>query len=147
MIVYFDTSAILPLVVEEPGTPVSTYLWEEADEVVSTRLIIVEAAAALAKSVRVRRHRPDDLPDLLEEARLMIADTTLIDVASDVVDRAADLAVARGLRGYDAVHLATATKLRARDLVFATGDQKLLTAAEEEGLTVVDTSGGPPVGN
>ncbi|KDA06016.1 twitching motility protein PilT [Microbacterium sp. CH12i] len=141
MIVYLDTSALLPLVIAEPGSPVSKRLWKDAHEVVSTRLVVVEAAAALAQSERIGRTSAAALADHLEEAQLIIADATLLDVTTTVINRAAEIAVTRGLRGYDAVHLATATLIRARDVVFASGDQRLLTAAAEERFTTVDTSG------
>lgn len=83
------------------------------------------------------------LSDLLEEAQLIAADVTLLDVSTTVISRAAELAVTRGLRGYDAVHLATATLIRASNVVFASGDQRVLTAAAEEGFATVDTSGRP----
>lgn len=143
MIVYLDTSALLPLVIAEPGSPVSRRLWKDAAQVISTRLLVVEAAAALAQSERVGRTSAAALADLLEEAQLIAADATLLDVTTTVINRAADLAVSRGLRGYDAVHLATATLIPARDVVFASGDQRLLAAASEEGFTTVDTSGRP----
>ena len=141
MIVYLDTSALLPLVIAEPGSPVSLRLWKDADHVISTRLLVVEAAAALAQSERVGRTSADALADLLEEAQLIAADATLLDVTTTVINRAADLAVSRGLRGYDAVHLATATLISAKDVVFASGDQRLLAAASAEGFITVDTSG------
>lgn len=141
MIVYLDTSALLPLVIAEPGSPISKRLWKDAHEVISTRLLVVEAAAALAQSERVGRTSAAALTDHLEEAQLIIADATLLDVTTTVINRAAGLAVSRGLRGYDAVHLATATLIRARNVVFASGDQRLLIAAAAEGFTTVDTSG------
>lgn len=143
MIVYLDTSAFLPLVIAEAGTAVSTRLWREADDVVSTRLIVAEAAAAIAQGNRVGRVADDDHQFLQDTASRLIFDATLIEVTPTVIERAAALAVARGLRGYDAVHLATATLVRARDVVFASGDRRLLMAAAEEGFTIVDTS--PPL--
>lgn len=143
MIVYLDTSALLPLVIAEPGSPASMRLWKDADQVISTRLLVVEAAAALAQSNRAGRTSASTLNDLLKEAELIVADATLLDVTTTVINRAADLAVSRGLRGYDAIHLATATLIGAKDVVFASGDQRLLAAAIEEGFTTVDTSGRP----
>lgn len=143
MIVYFDTSALLPLVVAEAGSPVSMKLWAEADEVVSSRLLIVEAAAAIAQSERIGRVSSAESPGLHQEARLLAVDATLVEATATIIDRAAALAASRGLRGYDAVHLATAVSIRARDVVFASGDQRLLIAAAEEGFVTVDTSGLP----
>lgn len=141
MIVYFDTSAFLPLVIAESGTAISERLWHDADDVVSTHLIVAEAAAAIAQGNRIGRVADDDHPYLQEAASKLIFDATLIDVTTTVIERATRLAVSRGLRGYDSVHLATATLIRARDVVFASGDQRLLAAASEEGFTTVDTSG------
>lgn len=141
MIVYFDTSAFIPLIVEEAGTPTSIRLWTEAETRVSSRLLLVESAAAIALGRRIGRLTEDEFDAVLEEAWRSATNLTLIDAFGDVIDRAADLAVVHGLRGYDAMHLATANLLRARDLVFACGDHRLLTAARDEGFTVVDTSG------
>lgn len=131
MIVYLDTSALLPLVVVEAGTATSSRLWNDADEVVSTRLIIAEAAAAVAQGNRMGRVADEQHSYLQDQATRLIVDLTLVDVTTEVINRAAALAVAHGLRGHDSVHLATATS----------GDQRLLQAAAAEGFTTVDTSG------
>ena len=55
MIAYFDTSALLPLLIDEPGSERAGRLWDEADHVVSVRLIYVEARAALAQARRLER--------------------------------------------------------------------------------------------
>jgi predicted nucleic acid-binding protein len=141
VIVYFDTSAFLPLVIAEAGTAVSTRLWHDADDVVSTHLIVAEAAAAIAQGNRIGRVADVDHSYLQGAASRLIFDATLIDVTTTVIERAAKLAVARGLRGYDSVHLATATLIRAGDVVFASGDQRLLAAASEEGFTTANTNG------
>ncbi len=143
MIVYFDTSALLPLIVSEAGTAVSMRLWDEADDVVSTQLIVVEAAAAVALGNRIRRIADDEHDYVQNQVTRLSSDMILIDVTTPVVERAAKLAIAHGLRGYDSVHLATATLIRARDVVFASGDQRLLRGAAAEGFTTVDTSGTP----
>jgi len=51
------------------------------------------------------------------------------------------LAAAHGLRGYDAVHLASAEALAGRDLVLAAGDRALLAAATALGLATASTAG------
>ncbi|CAN5819560.1 hypothetical protein BH18ACT2_BH18ACT2_20760 [soil metagenome] len=38
MIAYFDTSAIVPLLIDEPGTALAARTWTIADRVVSVRL-------------------------------------------------------------------------------------------------------------
>jgi hypothetical protein len=41
-----------------------------------------------------------------------------------------------GLRGYDAVHLAAADRIRDPDVVVVAGDHALLDAASAEGLAI-----------
>jgi uncharacterized protein len=52
---YLDTSAFVPLLVAEPGSPACRRFWDDADTVVSCRLLYVEAAAALAQAQRMAR--------------------------------------------------------------------------------------------
>ena len=53
---------------------------------------------------------------------------------------AGDLAQARALRGYDAVHLASALRVGDPDVVLVTGVGALLAAAGAEGLATAATT-------
>lgn len=55
MIAYFDTSAILPILVDEPGSLVAVRLWDASDRVTSVRLVYPEGRAALAYANRIGR--------------------------------------------------------------------------------------------
>jgi hypothetical protein len=55
VIAYFDTSAVIPLFVAEPGSDRAASLWYAADRVVSARLAYPEARAALAHAARLGR--------------------------------------------------------------------------------------------
>jgi predicted nucleic acid-binding protein len=52
LIAYFDTSAIVPLLVEEPGSEAAANVWNEASRIAGTRLLFAEARAALAQARR-----------------------------------------------------------------------------------------------
>lgn len=139
MIVYFDTSAFVPLLIIEPGTPLARELWDSADEVVTTRLLYLEGAAALSRARRMgritdRNHRAavDSLDDLWRDFRVIEIDET-------VTHRAAELADRHALRGYDAVHCACAERIDAPDLVVASGDKDVLTACTELALATAFT--------
>ncbi len=143
MIVYFDTSAFVPLLVAEPTSGGCRRLWDMADEVVTSRLLYVEAAAALAQARRldrltVRAHRTarQRLGELWSQLSVAEIDQAL-------VESAADLAHRFDLRGYDAVHCASARQLEDRDLVAATGDRRLLNAWTELGLATYDPQAPP----
>lgn len=55
MIAYFDTSALIPLLIEEPRSPRAGRVWDVAEHVTSVRLIYTEARAALARAARLGR--------------------------------------------------------------------------------------------
>lgn len=63
----------------------------------------------------------------------------LVDRERFIVERTADLSEQHALRGYDAVHLATALAA-ACDLVMA-ADRDMLRAAADLGLATVDADG------
>jgi predicted nucleic acid-binding protein len=133
---YFDTSAIVPLLVEEDGTIAARDIWLGADRLVSVRLALVEARAALAQANRDTRISADHLRSLTHELDGLFVQLDLVDVDDALVRQAADLAEAQALRAYDAVHLAAAVQVVEADLVLVAGDRALLAAAESVGLMV-----------
>jgi predicted nucleic acid-binding protein len=58
----------------------------------------------------------------------------VIEVDQDLVERAAELALAHELRSLDALHLASALVLPREDLIVAVWDRRLRAAARAEGL-------------
>lgn len=140
MIVYFDTSALLPVLVEEPGSAVATRLWDEAERVLSVRLVYPEARAALAQAVRVGRIRSRELRALVDALESLYAQLDQMEVDDSLVRRAGNLAQDHGLRGYDAVHLAGAERVNGSDVVLAAGDGALIEAATSLGISVARTA-------
>lgn len=141
MIAYFDTSAFLPLVVEEPGSEAAGRLWDEADHVVSVRLLYAEARAALAQAQRMSRVTRRQMLRLVEDVDALYSQLDRMDADEILVRRAGDLAQQLGLRGYDAVHLAAAERLDGPELVLVAGDRGLVDGARELGLAVASTAG------
>jgi predicted nucleic acid-binding protein len=139
VIVYFDTSAFVPLLVSEPGTPLARELWDWADEVVTTRLLYVEAAAALARACRMGRIIDRNQRAALDSLEDLWRDFRIIEVDETMMRRAAELADRHALRGYDAVHCASAERIDAPDLVVASGDKDVLTACSELALATALT--------
>ncbi|MFS0913259.1 type II toxin-antitoxin system VapC family toxin [Microbacterium sp. 179-I 3D2 NHS] len=82
-----------------------------------------------------------DAEALREVGGELLEQLTLIEVQPTVVDTAAELAARYGLRGYDAMHLASVSMVLTPGAVFASGDRRLLAAALAEGFETVDTSG------
>lgn len=134
MIAYFDTSAIVPLIVEEPTTERCQELWRAASRLVSVRLAHVEARAALAQALRIGRITPSDVQIARRTLETLLDQVDLIEVDASLVDRAGALAEALALRAYDAVHLAAALTTEDHDLVVVAGDRALLQAAGSVGV-------------
>ncbi len=70
----------------------------------------------------------------------MWSEMDVVEVDEQVAARAADLTHRLSLRGYDAVHCASAEQLGDDDVVAASGDQHLLTAWLELGMATYDTN-------
>ncbi len=140
MIAYFDTSAILPLIIEEPSSTICTRLWNDADRSVSVRLLYPEARAALAKARRLDRITSAQLTAAIDELEAIITEIDHIEVTAEVAHAAGELAQTHGLRGYDAVHLAAASAAANTELVLATGDTDLAQASRSVGISVALTN-------
>ncbi|MBA3984151.1 MAG: type II toxin-antitoxin system VapC family toxin [Acidimicrobiia bacterium] len=136
MIAYFDTSAVVPLLVVEAGSTRAAVLWDGADRVVSARLVYPEGRAALALAHRLGRLTARQLRAAVAELDSKYEEFDLVEVDDMLARRAGHLAEAHGLRGYDAVHLAAADRVRNPDLVVVAGDGALLAAAATEGIAI-----------
>ncbi len=132
MITYIDTSSLLKLLIDEEGSARVAWIWDVSDVVVSVALVSIEARAALAAAHRGRR-LTDQAHRRAKAGLALVADSlTLVSVTDALVDRAGDLAEQQGLRGYDAVHLASAELVGAR--VLASADADLCVAAGRLGM-------------
>ncbi|MGH8906237.1 MAG: type II toxin-antitoxin system VapC family toxin [Egibacteraceae bacterium] len=136
MIAYFDTSALVPLVVEEPGSKVCARLWDEAARVVSVRGAYAEGRAALAQAHRLGRLTSPALREAVSQFDTIYDQLDRIEVDDVLVRRAGLLAEEQALRGYDAVHLAAAERIQDGDAVLISGDAQLCRAARQMGFAV-----------
>jgi predicted nucleic acid-binding protein len=134
VIAYFDTSALLKLVIAEDGADQAELLWQSVGEVVVSRLAWPEAVAAFAAAQRGRRLTDEDQRTAIGALRLCFDRCTTISVADRLVDHAADLAADLHLRAADAIHLATALAVMEADSLFVTWDRRLRLAAIQAGL-------------
>ncbi len=140
MIGYLDTSAFVPLLITEPSSPSCRRFWDDADTVVASRLLYVEAAASLAQARRLNRVTRRTQRGALELLDQLWEQVDVVEVDQPAVVRAAALAERLGLRGYDAVHCAAAESVADDDLVAAAGDRELLSAWSKLGLATYDTN-------
>ncbi len=136
MIAYFDTSAIVPLLIAEPGSERAASLWDSSDRVMSVRLFYPETRAALAQAERLGRLTARNLRAAVDQLDALLAEMDIIEVDEVLALRAGDLSEAHRLRGYDAVHLAAAECVRDPSVVLVAGDTALLEAGTAAGLAI-----------
>lgn len=134
MIAYFDTSALVPLLINESGSDRAGTLWDRAERLVSVRLVEVEACAALAHAQRLGRITRRELRTSRRELDELLDQVDIVDIDEELAGRAGDLAEERALRAYDAVHLAAVERVDDADTVLVAGDRALLNAAEALGI-------------
>lgn len=123
---------------DEPGCDLARDLWDEADAAMSSQLLYPEARAAVAAARRAGRPKAlrtrdvvTTIDELHDELRVIALDDPLARAAGDLAERHA-------LRGYDAVHLASALAIDVPgELVVATWDGELAAATIAEGRMVV----------
>jgi uncharacterized protein len=137
VIVYADASALVKRYVTEAGSAEVIALTTGAQGVATALVTRAEVAAAFARAVRVgllddvggrraQRRFSREWPDLMR-----------VPVTETLVARAEALAWAHGLRGYDAVQLASAMTWQdalGQEIVLATFDRQLWDGARDAGL-------------
>lgn len=136
--VYLDTSAVIKLLVDEPGSELIDEVFERSANASTSVLTYVEATSALARMrkggrLSAARHR-SALRDLDE----LWSELDLSSVTDDLVESASQAANHHALRAYDSVHLATAlTFAEVEDVTFACWDRELRDAAGDHGFALV----------
>jgi len=143
MILYLDTSAVVKLYVEELASARVREAVEEAQTVATSLIAYVEALAAFAQARREVRLSPPAYRRVVRDFDRDWESYLALEVTESLVRRAAMLADRRSLRGYGAMHLASALILGERAdaaVAFFAFDERLSTSARREGLILPDQS-------
>lgn len=141
MKVYLDTSSLVKLYVDEPGSDDVAFLADQATTLVTSIVAYAEACAAFG---RLRRMRAVTATAAVDLAKRLDADWPrflTIAVSDDLARRAGALADQFGLRGFDAIHLASFELVLERadegdDVHFSCADETLTKAAKKLGQAV-----------
>ena len=137
MIVYLDASALVKRYVAEAGSAQVEALIGEARAIGTGVVSRAEVAAALARAARVGLITRDAAAKALEAFNADWEHLIRLQLGEPLAARAATLAWEHGLRGYDAVHLATALVWRetlGESVSVATYDRELWRSAQASGL-------------
>ena len=138
MIVYLDASALVKRYVAEAGSAEVEALIGEAQATGTAVLSRAEVAAALARAARVGLVTRESALKALGSFNADWEHLIRLQFGEPLAARAATLAWEHGLRGYDAVHLATALVWRetlGETVTVATYDRELWRGAQASGLS------------
>ena len=124
-IAYVDASALVKLVLAEPGSPSMRRWYVENERVLTSRVGIVETNRAVSRFT----HDPDQLTTVLRSV-------DVVEFDQEIAQRAAGIGPA-SLKTLDAIHLATALALGGLLDAFVTYDDRQADAARLLGLPVI----------
>lgn len=138
---YFDTSALIKRFVQEAGSDAVDALVAAQPLIATSIVAYAEVHAGLARKLReqafsARVHR--------QTAQAFDADWRAflrVAVTGSLLELTRDLVCRHPLRGFDAIHLAAALRLRdelGESIHFIAADRRLLEAATVEGLEAID---------
>ena len=133
-LIYFDSSALVKLVVAETGSDLAAELWDGCDAALASRLAYPEVRAALAAACRTRDLSHDELDAAGQAWEQYWAAVRPVELTAAVERHAGELARSHALRGTDAVHLASALAIGDPDLIIAVWDRRLHAGAATAGL-------------
>ena len=146
---YLDASALAKRYVPETGTPVINYLFQQVSR---DRMVCLNLGTLEVISIFVRKKNANRIPvaafnqaftDYRQEV-LDAADFTKTSVTDSLISAALPLLAKHSLNATDALVLRSALQLSVQsravgnDLVLVASDQRLLKAAQAEGLVTFD---------
>ncbi|MBI2834986.1 MAG: type II toxin-antitoxin system VapC family toxin [Acidobacteria bacterium] len=137
MIAYLDASALVKRYLVERGSRETIALTDESEMTATSIVSRAEVAAALAKAARTGLVTHDVARNAQRSLAGEWPDLVRVPVTEALVERAEALTWEHGLRGYDAVQLASALTWQesvGQEIVLATFDQQLWEAAKRTGL-------------
>jgi uncharacterized protein len=139
LILYLETSALVKLYVKEQDSLEVREHVRSAEAVATSVLAYAEARAAFARKAREKGLSGEAHRTVKEALDRDWPSYFVLSVSAATARAAGGLAEKHALRGFDALHLASALELRsagAAGLRFASADARLCEAARAEGLEI-----------
>ncbi len=139
MILYLETSDLVKLYAEEPDSNMISDRVRAADIVTTSILSYAEARSALSRKFREKGIEQREYDRVKKELEADWEHYFVLHLTNDLVKAAGDLSEKHALRGFDALHLASAVevkRLTSLPVTFSSSDARLRAAARDEGLTL-----------
>jgi predicted nucleic acid-binding protein len=138
VIAYFDSSSIVKWFFDEPSMDLARGIKDRAEIVFTSILAFPEVMSAIYRACRGGRCSTSDMKLIKEEFLRVWPNFQRIEVNDGLIQHAGSLIFNYGLRGFDAVHLASALLLRQEgegiEFFFSCFDKNLNRAALKEGF-------------
>lgn len=138
---YLDSSAWVRLFLQEGNYAAVRELVAQTEDKICYELGFVEVRAALAAANRAQRIDDDALEQVKKQFELEWLKSSVVATDEVLIQRACSIAEYGGLRGYDAMHLAAAERVRMggfMDMELLSFDKDLVRAAKMLGIRCVE---------
>jgi predicted nucleic acid-binding protein len=143
--IYFDTSALVKRFVEEPGSDVVRRFVLGEAPVATAKITYAEVYSGFTRKWKEGHLSSSDYDMVCRDFEADWDSYVRVELSDEILLTSRDVIRRHGLRGFDAIHLASAihlmTALEER-IDFAAADRRLLEAAEAEGLRSIDVEVG-----
>jgi predicted nucleic acid-binding protein len=140
MIVYLDTSSLVKLYVEEIDSEKIRDVARNAAAISTARIAYAEARSAFARKQREDGFSLNILRKIVEDLNKDWESYFVIEITDGLIRFAGDIAERYLLRGFDAIHLASAVHLKNKinsEIYFSSYDTRLNQSAEREELVIL----------
>ncbi len=138
MKVYFDTSALIKRYIHEPGSDNVDAIFNDTDEIYVSNITQLEAFSTFRRLKTEKAINEDEYIFLINEFKQdyqyfekIIFDETVSSISRVIID-------AYQLKTLDSIQLGSALCFKNSISLFAACDKKLLRAAREENIHIVD---------
>jgi predicted nucleic acid-binding protein len=135
--IYLDTSALIKRYIWESGSERVRQIFRENVTIVTSKIAYPEVYAALTRRMREGHLIPIRYRQVCQLFEREWPAYLIIEVHDEVLRLSRDLIKKHPLRGFDALHLASAKSLWQHlrtPITFACADQRLLESAKTEGF-------------
>ncbi len=112
MIVYLDTSALIKLYVKEEGTALVLKMLKSADLIATSKVAYVETRTAMARLWREGLLKEQTYQLVKESFQQDWNNYLLVELSDTVINMGGEMTEKYKLRGFDAIHLASALMLK-----------------------------------
>ena len=143
MIIYFDTSALLKKYFKEDYTDDVIGLWKESTSIITSNITYAESMASINRKKTEAGANKNIIKKIIKSFNADWDSFIKVNVNDDLNSIIARLTRDHPLRGFDAIHLASAMIMSENihdNYLFACFDKKLLGAAKKEGLKIFPDS-------